>query len=135
MQTAQTFYAGNRAFIRGRDVEPFKQDVKSLLSKCELTLEKEGLLDQAEKLEGCLDSYSRGILAARELTQTGIAHLYKMRDHLMQRSEDLQRLESEGGVPATPTQELEVAELNRALDRVEHLLRHLQGQPSPYPVS
>jgi hypothetical protein len=121
--------------MQGFDVEPLRQDIKSMLNKCEPTLEKEGLLDQAEKLEYCLDSYSRGISAAKELTQSGAAYLQEMRDHLIQRSQDLQRLESEGGAPSTPAQELEAAELNRAIDRIDHLIHCLEGHPPPYPVS
>ncbi len=40
------------------EMEPFRHDVRNLLAKSEPVLEKEGVLDQAFKLEKLMDSLS-----------------------------------------------------------------------------
>lgn len=120
MHKETTAYRPLPEFIRSGS----KDDIKKLLERSEATLEKEGVLDQIIALSDWLESVDPNSKGC----QDGMACLQEVRKRLSQRADDLIRLEGEGGLPATPKQELEIAELTRAVKRIDHMIGLLEGR-------
>jgi hypothetical protein len=108
--------------------EHCSDDIKKLLEKSEHTLEKEGVLAQIIKLGDWIEASSKNQAAAHKVAKDGLTCLREMRERLNQRVDDLIRLEGEGGLPATPAQELEIAELTRAVKRIDHMIGLIEGK-------
>jgi hypothetical protein len=108
--------------------EHCSDEVKKLLENSERTLEKEGVLDQIIKLGDWIKSNNSSGAAATKIASDGLNCLREMRDRLDRRADDLIRLEGEGGLPATPAQEQEIAELTRAVKRIDHMIGLIEGR-------
>ena len=107
--------------------EHCSEDIKKLLKRSEQTLEKEGVLDQLIKLGDWIEASSASG-EMDKIADDGLACLQGMRERLNRRAEDLIRLEGEGGLPATPVQEQEIAELSRAVKRIDHMIALIEGR-------
>jgi hypothetical protein len=125
MQPATTAYNPLPEFFYS---EHCSEDIKKLLEKSERTLEKEGVLEQIIKLGDWIDASNNNEEAASLIASDGLSCLRSMCERLNQRADDLIRLEGEGGLPATPAQELEIAELTRAVKRIDHMIGVIEGK-------
>lgn len=79
-----------------QQVEKLTQSVKSLLSDADGVLESEGLRQQLETLERCVDYYRRGIAAARIMSEYGHDWLDDMQTRLRQAVAEQHRYDGEG---------------------------------------
>jgi hypothetical protein len=108
--------------------ESCMDDIHQLFTHSEQTLAKEGVLDQLIKFEDWLGASNRNRGAAYRVANDGLACLHKTRNCLSQRVDDLIRLEGEGGLPATPAQEAEIAELSHTVKRIDHMIDLIEGK-------
>jgi hypothetical protein len=108
-----------------QEAETLMHEVRRLLVHSEGALSEEGVKDQAQTLERWLESYRRGLSAAQKLSQNSDSFLQQMRDRLKLSLEELQRLDDEGGTPATREQRQRMEDLTRTLGRIDHLIASL----------
>lgn len=104
------------------DIEELVHAMKSLQVKSEAVLEQECILTEMETLERWVESYRRGLSAARKLSTSGTEILQNIHDKLKLAVEELQRLEDEGGNPANKKQAAQTEELVAALRRFERVV-------------
>ncbi len=103
------------------EVEALTNELKRLLVRHETLLEQEGIKHQIEVLERWMESYRRGLAAAYKLSQNGITWLNDLRERLKLAADELQRLEGEGGNPATAEQIAKAEELIKAIHRIDEV--------------
>ena len=103
------------------EAEHLTEEARRLLVHCEGALDSEGVREEALALERWLESYRRGMSAARKLSNTGPELVDDMSARLRQALEELHRYEEEGGNPASKTQQVQIENLNHAMSAVHHL--------------
>src|SRR5262245_51637348 len=97
------------------EVESLTNEIRRLLAHCESTLDAEGVKNRAETLERWLGSYRRGLSAAQKLSDNSHAFLQEIRERLHLALEEMQRLDDEGGAPATAEQKQKMDEISKAI--------------------
>ena len=108
------------------EAEMLCRDLKTVLIKSEKALEKSDLRNNVEKVEQWLESYRRGLSAARKIGTSGIEMLQKVRDGLHFSLDEYLRLENEGGnLPANEYQN-DYDELTSAIKRLDHLVKEVE---------
>lgn len=120
-----------------QDVETLGKDLKRLLVRYEPAIEQEGIREDVETLERWMESYRRGLSAARKIADNGTACLTELRERLKKTADDLQRLENEGGNLAPSTRQAEETEnlikatkrIDAIIPTVDHLFDAKCGQP------
>jgi hypothetical protein len=123
------------------DVEQLGKELKRLLVRYEPAIEQEGIREDVETLERWMESYRRGLSAACKIADNGTACLAELRERLKKTADDLQRLEGEGGNPASANsnQATEAESLIRATKRIDAIIPtvdHLfdsQNDPQNHP--
>lgn len=103
------------------EAEALTEEARQLLVHCEGALKGEGVREEALAVERWLESYRRGISAARKLSKAGPELLEDMNMRLRQALEELHRYEEEGGNPATKTQQVRIEELTHAMHAIHQL--------------
>jgi uncharacterized FlaG/YvyC family protein len=102
-----------------QEVEKLTNELKSLLVRHEVALNEEGIHREVEILERWMESYRRGLAAANKISASGIGWLSQLRDQLKMAAEEKQRLEDEGGNPATKEQMQKTHELFGLVKRLD----------------
>jgi len=113
------------------EAEELTNVLKRLLVKYESALEQEGIREQVEILERWMESYRRGLSAACKISENGPALLTEMKKRLKLAADELQRLEGEGGNPASKEQTTQIEELLKASRRIEQVLPNIEHIFSP----
>lgn len=108
------------------EAEELTNELKRLLVKYEHALEQEGIREQVETLERWMESYRRGLSAARKLSENGAELLTEMQKRLKLAADELQRLEGEGGNPASKEQAQQAEEFLRASVKIDKVLPNLE---------
>lgn len=108
------------------EVETLTNELKHLLVRYESTLEEEGIRHHIETMERWMESYRRGISAAHKLSENAPTWLEEVRSKLKLAADELQRLEGEGGNPATKEQRVQEENLLKAVKRIDDLTPHLE---------
>jgi len=108
------------------EAEELTNQLKRLLVRYESALEQEGIRQQVETLERWMESYRRGLAAARKITENGASLLTQMRQRLKLAAEELQRLEGEGGNPASKEQAIEAEEFLKASRNIDQVLPNIE---------
>lgn len=108
------------------EAEELTNELKRLLVRYESALEQEGIRQQVETLERWMESYRRGLNAARKLSENGMPLLTEMRERLKLAADELQRLEGEGGNPATKEQAAQAEEFLKASRRIDQVLPNIE---------
>ncbi len=115
-----------------QEAEELTNELKRLLVKYEIALDEEGIRHEVEILERWMESYRRGIAAANKISDTGLEWLSTLRDRLRLAAEERQRLEGEGGNPASKKQAETTEELlnaarriDKVLPNIEHIFKHV----------
>ncbi len=101
------------------EVENLTNELKRLLVQHEVTLDEEGLRREVEILECWMESYRRGLAAANKISESGVGWLLQLSDRLKMAVEERQRLEGEGGNPASQEQIKKTEELLEAARRID----------------
>jgi len=109
------------------DVDALTKDLKRLLVKGENALEKEGLREDVERLERWMVSYRNGLAAASKMCAGGTDLLCEIKDRLKLAAEELQRLEDEGGNPASREQMMQLEELVKATKLIDQVMPAVQN--------
>lgn len=109
------------------EVEALTNELKRLLVLHQSTLEGEGIRHHVETMERWMESYRRGIAAAHKLSENAPGWLEQVRARLTLASDELQRLESEGGNPATAEQSAEADRIVKAVREMDTISAHLEG--------
>lgn len=124
------------------EAEQLTNELKRLLVKYEHALEQEGIREQVETLERWMESYRRGLSAARKISEKGTDWLTSLRERLKLAAEELNRLEGEGGNPPDKNQAVQAEEYLRAslkIDKVipnmENIFNSEEKEEIPEPVS
>jgi hypothetical protein len=117
-----------------QEVENLTNDLKRLLVQHEITLDEEGIRHEVEMLERWMESYRRGLAAANKISESGVSWLSQLRDHLKMAAEERQRLEGEGGNPATKEQIQRTEELLAAANRIDRAIPDIEQIFSHAPV-
>lgn len=104
------------------DVEGLIRELKQLLVRHESALNEEGIRQEVEILERWVESYRRGLAAANKIAKTGIEWLPTLRDRLKMATDEMQRLEGEGGNPASKEQMQKTEDLLNAAKRIDEVL-------------
>ncbi len=107
------------------EVETLTNELKRLLVLHQPALESEGIHHHIETMERWMESYRRGILAAHKLSEHAPGWLGEVRSRLTLASDELLRLESEGGNPATPEQSAKSEHLIKAVREMDTISNHL----------
>lgn len=110
------------------EAEALTNELKRILVRSEQALAQEGIRDQVETLERWMESYRRGLSAANKMSTAGAELLGTIRNRLHLATEELQRLEGEGGNPATSDQSVQMDELVGAMRRIDRMIpdiRHM----------
>ncbi len=108
------------------DVESLGAELKRLLVSHEDVLAEEGVDAEMRILERWVESYRRGLSAAQKISEKGLAWLAALSNHLKLASEELQRLEGEGGNPLSREQMEKTEQLRATLKRIDALWPELQ---------
>lgn len=108
------------------EAEELTNELKRLLVRYESTLEHQGTREQVETLERWMESYRHGLSAARKISENGPQWLTELRENLKLAADELQRLEGEGGNPATKEQAAQAEELLKASLRIEKVIPNLE---------
>ena len=108
------------------EAEALTNELKRLLVRYESTLEQEGIREQVETLERWMESYRRGLSAARKISENGTGLFIEMRERLKLAADELQRLEGEGGNPASKEQATQVEEFLKVSRRIEQVLPNIE---------
>lgn len=103
------------------EAENLSEEARKLLVQCGGALSSEGIRQEALILERWLESYRRGISAARKLTDSGPELLEDMSTRMRQALEELHRFEEEGGNPASKSQQSQIDDINRAMVAIQRL--------------
>ena len=103
------------------EAETLVHEVRRLLVYSEEAMDDDSIKNRAETLERWLESYRRGLSAAQKISKNSESFLQEMRDRLKLSLEEIQRLDDEGGAPATPEQKQRMDELAKAISRIDHL--------------
>lgn len=109
-----------------QDVEALEHELKRLLVRHEATLDAEGIRKEVEILERWMESYRRGLAAADKISCTGMTWLADLRDRLKLSADERQRLEGEGGNPASKEQAEKTEELLKAIRSIERVMPDIQ---------
>jgi hypothetical protein len=116
------------------EAEELTNELKRLLVRYESALEQEGIRQQVETLERWMESYRHGLSAARKISENGTSLLTEMRERLKFAADELQRLENEGGNPASKEQTTQVEEflkITRRIDQVIPNIEHIFSETGP----
>lgn len=105
-----------------QEIEQLTNDLKRLLVKHEDTLMEEGIRREVETLERWIESYRRGLSAARKISETGITILSDVRDHLKLAIHERHRLEDEGGSPSSKDDNRKIDDLAETMHHIESML-------------
>ena len=108
------------------EAEELTNELKRLLVRYESALEHEGIRDQIEILERWMESYRRGLSAAHKIAENGPAWLTELREKLKFAADELQRLEGEGGNPATKEQSAQAEDFLKASRRIENVIPSIE---------
>ncbi len=109
------------------DAEQLTNELKRLLVKYENALEQEGIREQVETLERWMESYRRGLSAARKISEKGTDWLTDLRERLKMAAEELNRLEGEGGNPLDKSQAVQAEEYLRASLRIDKVIPNMES--------
>jgi hypothetical protein len=109
------------------EVEELTNDLKRLLVKYENALEQEGIRHQVETLERWMESYRHGLSAARKISQNGTSWLTELRARLKLAADELQRLEGEGGNPASKEQTAQAEDFLKASRRIDQVIPNIES--------
>ncbi len=109
------------------EAETLTNDLKRLLVKYENALEQEGIRHEVETLERWMESYRRGLSAARKISEKGPQWLTQLRERLKMAAEELQRLENEGGNPLDKSQAVQAEEYLRASLRIDKVIPNMES--------
>lgn len=115
---------------------PFKQELgaaemltdelKGFLVRYGTALEHEGIHRQVALIKQWVESYRYGLLAADKLSVTGLDLLTNLRERLKLASDELHRLESEGGNLTHSSDITEADELRKAMLKLDKLIPSLE---------
>ncbi len=105
-----------------KNTETAREDLRGLLVHSEKPLMQSDIIENVERLENWVESYRRGLYAAKKISEQGVATLRETREQLALALDELQRLEDEGGNTADKLQNLKVEEISRAIARVDRLI-------------
>lgn len=108
------------------EVEELTNELKRLLVKHERTLDEEGIRKEVECLERWMESYRRGLAAAHKISETGTGWLGTLRDKLKLAADEMQRIEGEGGAPASREQAEKTEDLVKAVRRIEKVIPSIE---------
>lgn len=122
-QAEESCSALNQQFA---EAEELTNELKRLLVRNESTLEHEGLKEQVETLERWMESYRRGLSAARKISENGASLLTQMRDKLKLAADELHRLENEGGNPPSKEQAAQAEDFLKASRRIDRVLPNIE---------
>ena len=103
------------------EAETLVHEVRRLLVYSESAMDDDSVKIRAETLERWLESYRRGLSAAQKISRNSESFLQEMRNRLKLSLEEMQRLDDEGGSPATAEQKQRMDELAKAIRRIDHL--------------
>jgi hypothetical protein len=96
--------------------------LERLLTRHQPVLKEEGMDRQVQNLKRWLEDNREHFAAAKNFPETGNAWLSDLCDSLKLAVEERQRLESEGGLPATQEQDEQNEELLNTVRRIEKIL-------------
>lgn len=113
------------------EAEELTNELKRLLVRYESTLEQEGIRHHIETLERWMETYRHGMSAARKISENGTPWLTELRERLKLAAEELQRLEGEGGNPATKEQVAQAEDLMKASRRIDQVIPNIEQIFSP----
>ena len=109
------------------EAEQLTNELKRLLVKYENALEQDGIREQVETLERWMESYRRGLSAARKISEKGTDWLTDLRERLKMAAEELNRLEGEGGNPLDKSQAVQAEEYLRASLRIDRVIPNMES--------
>jgi len=112
-------------------VEALADDLKQLLENNNTAFDDEMIGRQIELVERWIDCYCHNLVAAETFSEASAELLADLRMRLKLAAEELQRLEGEGGNPATEEQMAANEETLKAIRRSEKLLSHIETLFSP----
>lgn len=107
-------------------VEALVNELKHLLECNDTVFDDEIIGRQMQILETWMECYHSGIIATATFHETSTALLTDLRGRLKLAAEELQRLEGEGGNPASKEQVEKNEGLNKAIRRSEKLISNIE---------
>jgi hypothetical protein len=113
------------------EAEELCASLKRITVRSEQALAQGDAREGIEQVERWVESYRRGLAAARKISCSGIDMLRKTRDQLALSLEERLRLEDEGGNTSNKDQAAENEELARALRRIDRILPTLEQSFQP----
>lgn len=94
-------------------------ELRQLLTRYAPALNEEGIREQIEWLEHWMEVYRLGLEAECNISQTGTTWLAELEERLKLASDEMHRLESEGGSPASQAHTARAEETLNAVQRIE----------------
>jgi|GEM_PF-4389214 len=122
-RTAPELYSNGWQLER---VQALTGELKQLLGRDNSAFDDEIVHHQIDLLEYWMDCYRRNIITVGTFSGVSIALLNDLRARLKLAAEELQRLEDEGGNPATKEQAKKTDEVVKAVRRSEKLLSNIE---------
>lgn len=107
-------------------VEIVANDLKYIVANHETMLEHEGLLRQLDALKEWMESYRAGLLAANKIAETAPNWLPEIKDRLKLASDELHRIEDEGGNPLPKDSAKNVECAVKEAENVQHVITELE---------
>ncbi len=104
------------------EVEVIAHEMRHLLVRSEAALENEGIRQDMETLERWIESYRRGLSAAKKLATSGAEILGNIKNRLKLAVEEQYRLEGESPNAATKNQAAAIEDLVKASRRLERMI-------------
>lgn len=105
-----------------QEAEALANDLRRILVRSEKALIQGEARETMERLEHWIESYRRGLSAARKLSENGKDMLQQTRSKLQLSLEELLRLEDEGGNAPTQQHVEQCDELTHAIRRIDQLM-------------
>lgn len=104
------------------EVDALTGELDALLARYKSALKGEGIDRQVENLKRWLIMNRADLSGDGRLSEIGRAWLMNMHDSLMLAAEEIQRLEDEGGIPASKEQTGKTEELLNVVRRINKIL-------------
>lgn len=107
-------------------VEELTNELKRILVSHEQTLREHEIRQKVEILERWMESYRRGLSAARKISEKGTSILNELTNNLKLAIDERHRLEGEGGSAPSGEESEKIDDLIKTMHHIENMLPDIE---------